>query len=65
MVSYGSAALDESEAQFADVAVSDEALFEAIKANDINRVKYSSQSRSKCKCPSGKRRKILGTKAAN
>jgi ankyrin repeat protein len=40
VVSYGSADFDEADAQFAGVVVSDEALFEAIKAQDIAKVRY-------------------------
>jgi hypothetical protein len=40
MVSHGSADFGEADGQFAGVVVSDEALFEAIKANDIGRVSY-------------------------
>jgi ankyrin repeat protein len=40
VVSYGSADFSGADAQFAGVIVSDEALFEAIKAQDINRVSY-------------------------
>ncbi|MDR1590716.1 MAG: ankyrin repeat domain-containing protein [Puniceicoccales bacterium] len=40
VVSYGSVYFNEADGQFADVVVSDEALFEAIKANDIAKVQY-------------------------
>jgi ankyrin repeat protein len=40
VVSYGSADFSGSGAQFADVVVSDDALFEAIKAQNINLVNY-------------------------
>jgi ankyrin repeat protein len=40
VVSYGSADFDEADAQFAGTVVSDEALFEAIKANDSAKVRY-------------------------
>jgi hypothetical protein len=40
VVSYGSADFGETDGQFAGVVVSDAALFAAIKANDINKVRY-------------------------
>jgi cytohesin len=40
MVSYGSVDFGGAYGHFSDIVVSDGALFEAIKANDINRVRY-------------------------